>query len=310
MPLRATQNPNCRPTPPVYLGATVTVRPGAQASPNPLALKIPDAYPMYIHEIQMGYRIATSASSASVVSSDNLAVQFSLGSYKITNNFVPLGLFQDLWAGDLYGGANAQQAQFAHWKLGRPLFIPSGAVLLPTFRNIGQTTGNATAFVRYIASIGDRPEPIVYLPYVTSWTSKAFTHDAADTDESAEDNLVNDGDTDLVLEKLSGAIDYFIGSDGEYIDNDTNYGDNSGGITQLMRLRIRDSDDRAIVDQLAVWDAIFPLQTRAFRVDGIKLAPRKYLKVYADKLAAGLSNTSDKMQLNVGMFGHRAIRGR
>jgi len=298
----------CAPVAPIYLGATVVVRAGSQASPNPLALKSPDSYPLAIHEIQFGFRTPNS-SGLPLVSSNNVAVQLSLGAYKVTSSFIPLGLFPDQAPTATVSTGTDQQGFNFVWRLDSPLYLPPGAILVPTFRNVGQSQNDATVFVQYNCSVLPALPRMVSIPYVSAWTGKSLVFANADTDNSAENDLVNDTDSPLVLDKLTGVAAYIDSSTSIAIDHDLQYARAGGSVGQIVQLKIHDSDDRAIVDTFTAWDLVFPYGSRKFPIRGVTLAQRKYLKVYVNKLAPGLALSGDQLQLSVAMFGHRDVRG-
>lgn len=309
---------------PIYMGGSVTLQAGAQGAPNPMALRAPDAYPIWIHSVQLGFRCTVAGGTTGtefLASSANIGVQFTLGAFKVTNDFVPLGVFESVrpryWRTSGVAGSNVVGFNVL-WKLGSPLFVPSGAILLPTFKNFGQAPANdCTVFIRYNCSIAiEDPKGMLRVPYVAAWTGKSLPGNTADTDESDEDDLVNDADTPLHLDRLTGLLTWSsvdsAFSELSWWDSDTDDGGfGSGGSGQLVQLRARDSSDNAIIEQFTAWDAVFPYQYRALPVSGVVLDPHKFLKIYVNKLApADTLSDTNRIQPTIAMHGYREVRWR
>ncbi len=303
------------PASPVHLTGFVVLRANTSGSVPAAALKNPMNQDMELLEIKFELSGPRQTASAAGVFGGTISCELSLGSHKITNGSVPCWNFGR--AENLEGEVKSDTtdtldfASFS-WRLPRPLFIPAGAVVIPTFTHNGYIPQAVTVRVGYSCrTVFTKPKRI-YVPWVAKYVSKAFNPlTDADTDLSSELDLVNSNPEVLHLQRLTGRLLFLGSSDGVPLTSSVQ--PMSLG-AQYMTLRITDSYGRPIVRNYSTFDSVFNAQTRSWEMEGdAELDPEAYYLVNLKKGAMALDGpgagfgATTQAQVFVGMVGWREM---
>jgi hypothetical protein len=305
---------------PIFLSASVTLLAGAQTAPNALALKAPDGLAIEIYAIRFA-TITTDAVEGTTYQRGNtgngISVRFDLGDFKITNGPVPLALFGMFE--DQYRGGPTLNAQYYEWRLPKPLFVPSGAVLAPTFFNRGISPDPTIVHVAYTARVVAKPStPKLCIPYACAYIAPGFEANTATKGQSSETDLVNDSSAELIIQRVSSIIttrhksnaSTGVANADHYID-DADY--------DLVKVKIIDSGGRPISPAFSYLSSMFGRYT--WEQLGTRMAPSAYWKLYWENdltdltytyvdAGAGLQTTALEIFFSVGIVGyHEVVRG-
>jgi hypothetical protein len=216
---------------PIALSTSVTITNSATAdqtiSPGTAGLTNPTRFGMFLDEI----RIAATAKPASntpptVFPLAYLSAQFTLGSWRLSDTHVPVLLYgSNSRAGDYTAypsylseasqpGTAAQSSSVSgtiSWRLPKPLYIPPGDTLIPTFRRLAATySGGRFDFrvrVTYLGRVVDMFRPrLVDVPYVNFFRHPTGT--PARSSGIAERGFHNPFQGPLTIERFVGRVIY------------------------------------------------------------------------------------------------------
>jgi hypothetical protein len=288
---------------PIHVTATGTVTPRSTNGVNTVALVNTGKDPMEIRRIKF-----TMIPEADQYTGSGIACKLDLGQIPLTNGYVPIHCFGKREAGgeDFLTSSTTRAHQFV-WNLSRPLFIPPGGVLTPSFEHRSQNTSNVPMRVSYAGNLcarGYKPKKLA-LPYVCAYTSKVFSTLLIDTDSSSETDLMNPFAETLKIERFAGHVNVWTPS------STSNSETGSAGFfaSDDLTLRMTDSLGRRIVRDKAIFDQVFSAVTRSWETKDAELEGGVYVSVDLFKAAATAFVSALYMQAMVSLVGWREIGG-
>ena len=167
------------------------------------------------------------------------------------------------------------------WHLPCPIWVPSGAVLVPQFFHRGTVTTPADVSVSYIARalpVGTPVPTKMRLPYIGVYNAKTFTLFETDSDQSTEKQLYNSTPEQLHLTKFVGRINYF-GTTSSGTNASSEYEQQNAGSTGdalvYFNLTMIDSRGFPVVKNNTPFRNVFDQLTRTWDVD-VVLDPGGY----------------------------------
>ncbi len=296
---------------PISLLATVVLQPNQSDSPNTMALKNPNAQPMELLEIKFLIGQTTQLANTPGFNGATLACKLTMGSLKISNNFIPVWLYG---RGDalvteqlgIFNGAGPFPNSYClfSWKLPRPLYVPPGAVLAPEFQHTGQANVPLTVSICYSGRVLARPldETQAFpVPYVASWQSKGFDVHAADIDSSHETDLVNATNEDVHICRMAGRLTSTAGGGA----NENNLDD------ELITIDMFDSRGYPWVQLPAFFRQVFSATTRSWEMPIEPVLPSgTYVIANITKAAATNDNYGAALyydQVGLSIVGWRSV---
>lgn len=317
-----------------------------EVSPNVLSLKEPHNLPMEILEIRFriyplnGGPNTTSPFAFQTITGQGVGVKMDLGNIPVVNSAVPLNCFSsardsgDQSVQSLIGTTLAQALSYSQdlavstdgntgqtaipmmysWRLKYPLYVPPGAVLSPTFSALGQNHFPVRIEVTYHArtrEAGYKPKGKIMVPWVTSFTSKAFNQvgeEPAGSDNSIETDLVNPFSVPLEISRLVGVQALVVNGTNALGDATE---DSSDHRFRLSTDKIRSSRGDDIARTPINFGGLFPFNWRAWDIPGNwTLAPGEFyqLEVDVDPVDYPVGDDSvGRAQYSVGLIGYRGI---
>lgn len=308
------QNPvyHQQPVAPIHLSGAVQLQTGTAGGIAPAALKNPMGQDMEILEVK--FEVSGSLgqnADVGVPYGGSIGCELALGSYKLTNGAVPVWNFGR--AENRPGEAKIETIGFAStpysycsysWRLPRPLFIPAGAALVPNFNHFGYVPFTLGVRIGYSArSVFKRPKTI-YLPWVASYKSKVFNPITdASTDASDEEELINDTDRVIKLQRFTGRLQYI------FPDGTTSDIDPVSVGARYLTMRMVDSYGRPIVRTYTPFHSVFSPLTRSWELEdiGAQLDPGAFYRVFLKKAAMTMASGQNggQVQAFVSMVGWR-----
>ncbi len=305
---------------PIHLTAFATLQANTAGSGvNAVALKNPSNLPMEIYEIRFLIRttntILTEANTGNLTG-HSVACKLSLGNVPLTAGFIPLLMFGKCD----YGSREAPNFKFwSHtMRLSKPLFVPAGSAIVPSFAHKGYTTSDIVVRISYAGrnmSASYRPKK-VFIPYVSCFSSKPFDtfSTTADLDNSTETDLLNPFDMPLHVERFIGRMGVFDNTPPDDSNPATPPGaisDVAFGFDAIARyttLRMTDSNGNQIIRDYTSFANAFNYLTRAWETD-FELPPKGFYTVFLKKAASGQTLTRYLNQVFVSMVGYRELSG-
>jgi hypothetical protein len=247
-----------------------------------------------------------------------IACKLDLGTTKITNGFVPIWNFgrADDLSKELHVSTNLgvpyEVASFFHWRLPRPLYVPEGGILTPTFQHRGLLSQSLSVQISYSArSLDVKSQPKkLYVPYVASYTSRVLDFTAGqpvETDESTETDLVNPWSEPLFLQRFTGR--FYTKQDFSGVINvaEDVFPTLSNDGT---RIRIVDSGGRPIVQNPTPFRQVFSAPTRSWEMEGHVMDPHSHYRVFVRKTQPSFPVFGTVQgQAHVGVVGFREWTG-
>ncbi len=292
---------------PVHLSASTVMRSGTTGGVPAAALKNPMGQDMELLEIKFelsGFQ----DSSAHAIWGGTISAELVMGGHKITNGSIPVWNFSraENLEGE-YKSDTTDNLSFVSysWRLPRPLFVPAGAVVTPTFSHNGLVPAAINVRVGYSARTVFKKPKVIYLPWVAKYASKAFNPvENAGVDNSTELDLVNSNAEVLHLQRFVGRT-LFIG------DNGIVFGESRPASvgSQYLKMRMTDSYGRPIVRDFTTFRDVFGALTRSWEMDnGCELDPEAFYKVELRKDVMVISAaTGGSLQAFVSMIGWREM---
>lgn len=308
------------PTLPVHLTAAATLASNTTGGVNTVALKNPLGVAMEIHQIKWMISGASGSNNQDNIFGGIIACKLDLGTNPVTNGFVPTWLFgrpEDL-SSETRVGVTGQATSFFSWRLPRPLYIPAGAVLTPTFQHRGLLSTPLTTRISYVGKslINKRLQPRkLYIPYVASYISPNFdftpSTSVAASSESTETDLVNPHKEPLFLQRFTGRLQTYINS----INGLVNMTETAAQFADTRTtMRMVDSNGRPVVQSFTQFRQAFAGATRSWDLDnGAVMDPNSYYKAFLKTNPVGLTwfssanITAVLQQAHIGLVGWREI---
>jgi len=195
-----------------------------------------------------------------------------MGSISLTNGSIPIWCFgraENLAAENMVDSTDNLTFFSYSWRLPRPLFIPAGATVIPTFVHTGYINSTINMRVGYSArTIFKKPKKIC-VPWVAKYASKVFTVSDVGVDRSSELDLVNPHPEPLNLQRFVGRL--LSLSEGSSSDGEQSL------ISEFVTMRMTDSYGRPIVRSFSPSAAVFEPSTRSWEMDnGSQLDPESF----------------------------------
>jgi hypothetical protein len=311
---------------PLHLTATATLQAETAAGVNAIALKNPTGRPMEILEIKFGVRdtgdqqTSISTSTTSILGG-LIACRLDMGSLSLTNGYIPIWSFgkatnlkEEAQLDTVVSASPITEAYAEYtWKLAHPIYVPPGAAVVPSFFHRGLLKDTMVARISYSArSLPPGPAPKkLWLPYVSCYTTKAFTVGAAiDSDTSQETDLVNPHPQPLYLQRFTGRC-MIIQQSGGYLAGETGVFDTIAN--QSLLLKMIDSAGRPVIKDYVVFRQAFSGVTRSWEMDlGHIMDPTSHYNVQVQSnipTGAGGAFAGLLAQGFVGCVGFRQIVG-
>lgn len=285
---------------PIFLTSKTTVSSNTATGVNSASLKNPIGGPMEILEI----RFRAVAGSTSRVIGGYVGCKLELGKIPLTNGFVPIWLFDRAEALNTENQEDSPVAEFV-WRLPRPLYVPDGAVLVPTIQHRGLFKEAIDVRVSYSArTVSPKTPPKkVFLPYAASYVSKAFNAGSIteDFDNSTETDLVNPFETDIELQRFTNRVSLFF-------TQNPSISTELSSITELLEARMVGMDGRPIISHFTNIRQAFGNITRSWDMPNGSMFPsNSFYSVFLRKLAAAAESDTFIMQAFIGLTGHRSL---
>ena len=305
---------------PLHLTASSTFSSGSGGGVNAVSLKNPMGRAMEILEIK--WQVSLDTSTNPLTSGDgtgvlggSMACKLQLGELPLTNGFVPVWSFgrSDLISPEVcVDNFNSREYSEYNWRLSRPLYVPAGAVVLPTFQHRGLLASDITVTISYSARDlpdGYTPPSKEAVPYASSYITKSFLLTAAGTDVSNETDLSNPFEETLILQRMTGRVPVISSAvPGFAYENDA-----ASVPGAQMNIRIVDSYGRPIIRDFAPMRQAFSQVTRSWEMDGqsINMEPKSFYRAYI-RFDAPINTIVSSAVLygqgHVGLVGYREVK--
>jgi hypothetical protein len=308
LPKEIYQEPS--PASPIHLSSSLVLRSGASGAVPVNAFKNPMGQDMEILEIK--FEISGAATTGSTpVFGGTIWTDLMMGSYKLTNGAVPVwnfGKMENILSELLSDDQDALNFSAYTWRLPRPMFVPAGACIAPSFVHTGYIASTLNVRVGMSGRTVSRKPKAIYMPWISKYVSKAFNPlSAADKDQSQETDLFNPHPEVFHLQRFMGrTLTQNPGAS-------TNQGENRprSFADQYLLARIVDSYGRPIVANYTPFRLIFSEVTRSWEMDNEStLDPEGFYKVILRKDAMVLAGASANLfgQAFVSMVGWRELK--
>jgi hypothetical protein len=313
---------------PLIFTAETTVNPNAGGSVNSAALANPHGLAMEL--LEMRVRIAPdndADDSYFQVTGQAIGVKIDMGNIPIVDSGVPISQFSSFRDTSEYGNTQYSAAGVIRtlptgyfWRLKYPLYVPAGAVVVPSFEHLGQNPFPVKVKVIYICRSlpeGHKRPSRVMVPWVGSYDSKAFTQltdQPAASDFSSELDLLNPFKVPLEIVKFTGRATLTSQPSenvGLAVEEQMLYR------THLAKVRIRSSRGDDVVRTPTPFNGLFPYGWREWGIAGQWLMrPGEFYKVRLDVAAVDFKTTDEtngslvppaRVQFSMGIVGYRAI---
>lgn len=215
-----------------------------------------------------------------------IRVQLKMGRIDLTNGFVPLWLLGTRMqrAVELANGYTAAGQKtiwdYQRWRLPKPIIVPHGATLLPSFSY--QTPTGKGAVVNalnspitvYVCMVGRSLKRLnlpakLEVPYATFWLPSV----AQKSQQSGDDALVNKFTSPLHVQRFIGRI----ASTSDGTDGD-NWASDFSNVGSARSLRITDSAGFEVVRDMTIWNDVFERSRCALPANRV-LEPRGWYRV-------------------------------
>lgn len=280
---------------PIHVYANASLQANSQVAVNAQALQNPLGGPMEIHEIR--FKITADLPESAFAAPDPItgdmgaliAVKLDLGTIELTNGFVPawaLGMDEDQYANVQYfenlpSGVIQKNSSYYRWRLPKPLYVPAGATVVPQFQHRGFSTVPVQIGIGYSgrALPANAPPPQTnFVPWVTSYFSKAFvlSDTATDFDTSSNTDIFNKWDQPVQLQRLGihcPMVDLAAGSWYEWTVN-------VGSMFDYIQTRIVDSGGLPVVRKYTPIGQLVNPSNRTWEMSGAIMPPGSFWNVF------------------------------
>lgn len=295
---------------PIHLSGSLVLRSGATGSIPEELLRNPMGQDMEILEIKFELSGgAIGGDSDPLPYGGTIWCELTMGGVKITNGAIPVWNFGR--AENLDGEVkidSTDNISFGSysWRLPRPLFVPAGATVVPSFVHTGLIPDSINVRIGYSARTVFVQPKVVYMPWVAKFVSKAFNPiAAADVDLSSEKDLANANDEVLHLQRFVGRA-FYQRANGTVASESAAPGFSS----RYLMVRMTDSYGRPIVRNYTPFRSVFGSLTRSWEMDnGAELDPRAYYTVNLRKDAMAMAVAGGIGQVFISMVGWRELGG-
>ncbi len=274
---------------PLILSTEVNLTAGAMLAPaDEKALKNPYNRPMWIREISIANAVPNVT-----------RIKFQLGRQNLTNNYVPI------WNLGSRLDSSFDSAMWT-WRLPKPLFIPQGEYLQPTFwvTDVGAVASTVRiTYTGHSFDIGELEPTINAVPWVTSFIGAARLVGSNYFENSTEKDIFNPYDTPLHVQRFIGRLNQSaaIGGTG----NDENY----SGFYNGANVRIFDSLGKIVVRDRTPMGLVFAGDRRTWDAHGV-LPPHGFYTIYMDELYADVvedGTPGNYLQAMISMIGYHEV---
>lgn len=300
-----------QPVAPIHLSSAVQLQAGTSGGVPSAALKNPMGADMEVLEIkfEVSGSIADNINQG-VPYGGSIGCELRLGDFKLTNGSVPVWCFgraENISAESKFDIADGLTYSAFSWRLPRPLFVPAGAVIVPKFNHFGYVPVTLNVRIGYSARSVVKAPKSICLPWVASYQSKVFNPISdASTDQSQEQNLINDTDKVVRLQRFVGRFQW-IAPDGTTSDLDP-----ATACARYLTMRMMDSYGRPVVRTYTPFNSVFSPVTRSWELEelGAQLDPGAFYRVFLKKAAMTMANPGvswglGQLQAFVSMVGWR-----
>ncbi len=262
---------------PVHLSGSLVLRSGSNGAVPAGALKNPMGQDMELLEIKFEISGANDDEFDEVFGG-TIWCDLTMGGVKVTNGAIPVWNFgrSENFNGEQQTDSVDDISFVSYsWRLPRPLFVPAGAALIPSFTHTGLIPAALNVRVGYSGrTVVSRPKKI-YVPWVAKYVSKSFNPvNDAGVDQSSELDLVNSNPEVLHLQRFTGRT-LVVNSDGTMEEGSPVYFG-----CQTLTVRMTDSYGRPIVRSYTPFCSVFSPLTRSWELDdGTQLDPESFYRV-------------------------------
>lgn len=275
------------------------------------ALKNPMGQDMEILEIKFELESAydQQLNSHGAALGGSIWCELAMGTWKITNGAVPVWCFgraENLNAETKFGTGATQALTYNGytWRLPRPLYVPAGTVVAPSFSHTGFVPDNINVRVGYSGRTITKKPKVAFVPWVSAYVSPAFNPiTAAVKVASTEQDLINMTDKPVQLQRFVGRT-LFTDAQGKiFEDQPFSFG------AQYLTMRMNDSYGRPLVRNYTPFRSVFGDLTRSWELEeiGAQLDPQAYYRVFLNKAAMAMipDQQTAQIQAFVSMVGWR-----
>jgi len=315
---------------PLIFTAQTVVNTGAGGSVNTAALANPHGMPMELLEVRFRVFPANDLSDTfNRVTGQAIGVKMDMGNIPIVDSAVPISQF-----GSFRDSSENGSEQFAlandlsvlatptvyYWRLKYPLYVPAGAVVVPSFEHLGQNPFPVNVEVVYICRTvpeGQRIPSRVMVPWVGSYNSKSFTQltdEPGSSDQSSELDLLNPFRVPLEITKLTGRCTLVAYT--PELNQNAALEEIMQYRSRLATVRIRSSRGDDVVRTPTPFNGLFPYGWRAWDIAGNWLMrPGEFYKVRIDVAPVDYETipfpestvNPGRVQFSMGLIGYRSI---
>ena len=313
---------------PLIFTASAIVNPNAGGSVNTAALANPHGMAMELLEVRFRvFAENTSNNNFLTLTGQAIGVKMDMGNIPIVDSAVPISQFGSFRDTSEFGSQQSASFNGAlttpvmyKWRLKYPLYVPAGAVVIPSFEHLGQNPFPVNVEVVYICRTvpeGQKIPSRLMVPWVSSYNSKSFdqlTSTAAKSDQSSELDLLNPFKVPLEITKLTGRA-ALISTGVEGLDLAIE--EQMQFRSRLATVRMRSSRGDDVVRTPTPFNGLFPLGWRAWDIAGQWLMrPGEFYKVRIDVAAVDFTTAATgnlsaanpgRVQFSMGMIGYRSI---
>lgn len=289
-------------TSPLLLTASTYCTPQTQQAPNAVALKNPLGQAMEILELR--WQLFSPQTDSAVIVPGTLGgivgCKLDMGNIPMTNGFVPIWLFGrelnnvDAATTDNQNTTNPyvsgetivqSRTNFYSWKLPKPLYVPAGSVLTPSFSHFGAFPTDVNVIMSASARslpMGSPAPKSLAAPWVASWLSPGYVAaSGTGTAQSSETDLMNPHPEPVHLQRMGGRVMVVnVDGDGVY---DYTYPQIAA---TRFSVRMSDSMGRQIIRDSVPFSDAFATLTRGWEMgNGAQMDPESYFVAYLKKTA-------------------------
>ncbi len=313
-------------TSPLHLTASTYCTPQTQQSPNAVALKNPLGAPMEILELRWQLFTPQTADETFLPGTLGGVVgcKLDMGNVAMTNGFVPIWLFgrdlnlvdadtidnQNLVNPYVSGQTILQSTTcFYSWKLPKPLYVPAGSTLTPSFSHFGAVPTDVNVIISASARslpLDTPPPKSLPTPWVASWMSPGFiAADQAGSAQSTETDLMNPHREPVHLQRMGGRV-MVVNSESASV-TDYTYPQIA---STLMSVRMSDSMGRQIIRDYTSMMQAFATNSRGWEMgNGARLDPESYLIAYLNKVESAEAGDAANIncQAQISLVGWREL---
>lgn len=207
-------------------------------------------------------------------------VQFSLGPYKFSNDFIPVYVLAPR------DDSRTQRfMQYATWHLPKPLYIPQGGVISPEFMNRDSSTHTVRVVFKG-RHHGPSPAPsMIDVPWIGLWKGARRSGSTDTSDQSNQSHLLNPFNMPLEIERFTAAL---IGSSSTTNTLDSGSLATATSLFTSIFIRMIGSDGKIIIRDRTPWGSVFNLEDNTWWAKS-SLGPKEWIIAYVDELLSGVT---------------------